>query len=167
MLIFIDIYMFGLKLFTDLLVVHDAMRFMKILRLSALFLFLNVHRMRPCLVHVFTWWRYCLLCSISGNYYVHMIVSSRSHDGVWSRVEPVCDVWHLFKCSVGANVWLLWCHKFCEYLIWHLLRFSQIKRVKMTSATLPSKLSKQGRVTISYWINWSHKEVIFIETIFV
>ena len=44
MLIFIDIYMFGLKLFTDLLVAHDVMQFMKILLLSALFVFLNVHR---------------------------------------------------------------------------------------------------------------------------
>jgi len=46
--------MFGLKLFTGLLVVHDVMQFMEILLLSALFLFLCVHRMTPRLVHVFT-----------------------------------------------------------------------------------------------------------------
>merc|ERR550519_2641802 len=35
---------------------------------------------------MFTWW--CLV--------VHMMLSGLvSHDGVWSRVEPVCDVWHL------------------------------------------------------------------------
>jgi len=52
MLIFIDIYIFGLKLFTGLLVVHGMMQFMTILLLSALFFFLYVFGMTPRLVHI-------------------------------------------------------------------------------------------------------------------
>ena len=107
-LIFIDVYMFGLKLFTGLLVDHQWWYMMWwsswtifcCLPCSCFYMFI-VHRMTPRLVHIFTWWRCCLLCSISGNY-VHMMLSGLvSHDGLWSRVEPVCDVWHLIKCAVG------------------------------------------------------------------
>ena len=77
MLIFTDIYMFGLKLLTGLLVVHDVMQFMKNLRLSALFLF-----------YMFIWFTYLhddyLVCFVQSVDYVHMMVSGRPHDVVWS-----------------------------------------------------------------------------------
>lgn len=93
-------------------------------------------------VIMFTWW--WLVWS-------HMMVSGRELSqfamlGTWSNALLV------------TNVQLLQCHKFYDHthtnphmsVLWHLLRHSQLRTIKMTSATLPSKLSKQGRVAISY-----------------
>ena len=93
--------MFGLKLFTFQMVVHDMIQFMKIMLLSA-FGFICLYGMTPCLVYIY----------LQDDDVVSALFNPAmcSHDGLWPRVEPVCNVRHLSKCS-------LQCNTFFEYLM--------------------------------------------------